>query len=211
MKFVFLSIPITFNGKAEFNIENALAAVAVTIALGIDERIVREGLMSFNPDIDHSPGRMNIIDMDGFKVIIDYGHNPGAIVATGDFIKGFMPGRKIRMSSSIGNRKEEHIIEFGLALSKYYDHIILCDPDQRHRQDGETAEIVKEGLIKGGFKIDMIDIILDERQATKAALDMAEIGDLVVLQVDNINQVIEDVLDYKSNLEDLPRITKAVI
>lgn len=196
-----MDIPITFNGKAGFNIENALAAVAVTTALGLDEVQIKAGLVSFNPSIAQSPGRMNIIDMGDFKVLIDYGHNTGAIIATGKFIKDLMPGRKIRMTSGVGNRREDDILEFGTALSEYYDNIIICDSDPRERKIGETAEILKQGLLKGGLEIDMITTILDERQATKAALEMAIKGDLVVLQADNINQVTKDVLDYKTKLE----------
>lgn len=201
-------IPMTFNGQADFNIENVLAAVSVGIALDIDRRKITEGLMSFTSSIDHSPGRMNIIDMGDFKVLVDYGHNSGAILATGDFIKGLMPGKKIRMSSSIGNRKNEHIFEFGLALSKYSDHIVLCDPDIRSRELGETTEIVKQGLLEGGFNEDMITIIFDEKEATKAALDMARSGDLVVLQVDNVKKVIGDVLDYKEKLINASKVPK---
>lgn len=48
---------------------------------------------------------MNLIDMGLFKVLIDYGHNTEAINKTGEFIKSLMPGKKIRMASSIGNRR----------------------------------------------------------------------------------------------------------
>jgi len=140
---------------------------------------------------------MNVIDMGDFKVVIDYGHNIRAIKATGDFIKGLMPGRKIRMAAGVGNRRRDDIFEFGVVLSKYYDHIVLCDSDPRERKAGETARIVKEGLLKGGFELDMITLVLDEKEATKASLEMAEKGDLVVLQADDITQVIKDVLDYK--------------
>lgn len=196
-----MEIPITFEGKAEFNIENVLATVAVTTALGLNEIQIRAGLMSFNPSINQSPGRMNIIDMGEFKVLIDYGHNPGAINATGDFINSLMPGKKIRMTSSVGNRRTEDIFELGVTLSKYYDHIVLCDTDPRHRKIGETAEIVKQGLLHGGFREDMISLILDEIEAVEAAIKMAKRGDLVVLQVDDINQVIKYVLDYKTKLK----------
>ena len=193
-----LEIPITFDGKAGFNIENVLAAVAASAALGLNEMKIRAGLVSFSPSIGQSPGRMNVIEMDGFKVVVDYGHNIGAIKATGDFIKGLMPGRKIRMASGVGNRRESDIHEFGVALSKYYDHIVLCDSDPRERIAGETAKIVKRGLVEGGFTPDMITLFIDEREATKASLEMARPGDVVVLQADNIAQVIKDVLDYKT-------------
>ncbi len=195
-----IEIPITFDGNAGFNVENVMAAVAATAALGLNETQIRAGLVSFSPSIGQSPGRMNIIDMGEFKAVVDYGHNTGAIIATGDFIKGLMPGRKIRMASGVGNRRGDDIVEFGVALSKYYDHIVLCDSDPRERHVGETARLVKEGLLKGGFNQDMITMVLDEKEATKASLDMARPGDLVVLQVDNITQVIKDVLDYKAKL-----------
>lgn len=195
-----MEIPISFYGKADFNIENIMAATAATAALGLSEGEIREGLISFIPSIMQSPGRMNILDMGNFKVIIDYGHNIGAINATGKFINDLMPGRKIRMASGVGNRRREDIVEFGLALSKYYDHIVLCDTDPRQRKLGETGQIVQEGLIKGGFKPNMISLVLDEKQATKIALEMANPGDLVVLQVDNVVEVIKDVLEYKAKL-----------
>ncbi|MDP3387076.1 MAG: cyanophycin synthetase [Eubacteriales bacterium] len=192
-----IEIPITFDGKAWFNVENVMAAVAATAVLGLNEVNIRAGLVSFSPSIGQSPGRMNVIDVGNFKVVVDYGHNIGAIKATGEFIKSLMPGRKIRMASGVGNRRTEDIIAFGRALAEYYDHIVICDADPRERSVGETAQIVKEGLLKGGFSPDMITIVIDEREATRISLDMANPGDLIVLQADNITQVIKDVLNYK--------------
>lgn len=192
-----IEITITFDGNAGFNIENVMAATAAAAAVGLNEKQIRAGLVRFSPSIGQSPGRMNIIDMDEFKVVVDYGHNIGAINATGDFIKGLMPGRKIRMAAGVGNRRGNDLMEFGNALSKYYDHIILCDSDPRERNTGETAGIVEEGLRKGGFKENMITRVMDEKEATRIALEMAKSGDLVVLQADNIDQVINDVLAFK--------------
>ena len=193
-------IPITFNGKAGFNIENVMAAVGALVALGLTEEQIRVGLLSFNPSIDQSPGRMNIIDMGNFKAIIDYSHNIGALCATGEFIKSLMPGKVIRMASGVGNRRTADIMEFGVALSKFNDYVVLCDPDPRTRTIGETAQIIKQGLIKGGLTEDMITVVMNEKEATKISLEMAQPGDLVLLQADNIAEVINDVLAYKNQL-----------
>lgn len=196
-----VEIPITFEGKALFNVENVMAAVAATAVLGLNEVKIRAGLVSFSASIGQSPGRMNVIDMGDFKAVVDYGHNIGAIKATGDFIRGLMPGRKIRMASGVGNRRKEDILAFGSALATYYDHIIICDPDPRDRAPGETSELVKEGLLLNGFSADRITLVDNEKEATRMALDMAETGDLVVLQADDVDQVIKDVLFYKKALE----------
>ncbi len=192
-----VEIPITFAGKAIFNIKNVLAAVAAVSALGLNARQIRAGLVSFSASLGQSPGRMNIFEINDYKVVIDYGHNIGAISATGDFINSLASGRKVRMASGTGNRRDKDIIEYGCTLAQYYDHIIICDPDPRDRQAGETAELVRQGLLKGGFKDKMITIILDEREAVQAALAMAEADDVIVLQADDIDQVIKEVLAVK--------------
>lgn len=98
-------IPITFEGKATFNIDNVLAAVGATFLLGIDVKDIRVGLNTFNPSISQSPGRMNIIDIGDYKVVIDYCHNVGSVHASGNFLRSLMPGRKIRAASGVGNRR----------------------------------------------------------------------------------------------------------
>lgn len=202
-------IPITFNGKAGFNVANVMAAAGAGFGLGLDEKQIRAGLVSFTASIDQSPGRLNIIDMGSFKVIVDYGHNVEAVHAIGGFIQGFMPGRKIRMAAGVGNRRTEDIYAYGEALAAYYDQVVLYDSSPRQRKPGETADIVREGLLKGGLQPNMVTSFLLERDATRAALELARPGDLVVLQADNITQVIKDVLDFRAKLAVVPVIQAA--
>jgi cyanophycin synthetase len=193
-------IPLTFGGNALFNVSNTLAAVAATHALGLNEKQIRAGVISFSPSIGQSPGRMNIIDMGTFKVMIDYSHNIGAVIATGQMLPFVAPGKKIRMAVGTGNRRTKDIIDFGASLAEFYDHIVISDTDPRDRAPGETCELVKKGLIKAGYSKENIDIIIDGREATQKALKMASDGDIVVLQADDIKQVIQDVLDYRAIL-----------
>lgn len=195
-----VEIPITYGGKAQFNIQNAMAAVAAASAMGLNEKQIRAGLVSFSPSIGLSPGRMNVIDIDDFKVIVDFGHNMGAIKATGELLPHLAPGKKIRMASGTGNRRDEDIVEYGLTLSKYYDHVVVCDTDPRGRPLGEVAGLVKKGLMDGGLGKENISLIYDGREATQASLDMAKKGDVVVLQADDVQLVIQDVLDYKESV-----------
>lgn len=143
---------------------------------------------------------MNLLDVGLFKVIIDYGHNIGAIKATGEMIPYLGPGKKIRMAAGTGNRRAEDIIEYGKTLSRYYDHIIITDTDPRNMAPGEVPDLVKKGILSTGFSEEEITIIPDGREATIAALKMAHDGDIVVLQADDVKQVIADVMEYKEKL-----------
>ncbi len=192
-----IEVPITYGGKATFNIQNAMAAVGAASAMGLNGKQIRAGLVSFSPSIGLSPGRMNVIDIDDFKVIVDFGHNIGAITATGKLLPHLAPGRRIRMAAGTGNRRDEDIKEYGLTISRFYDHVVIADTDTRGRPLGEVADLVKQGLMEGGLKEENISLVYDGREATQATLDMAKKGDIIVLQADDVQTVLQDVLDYK--------------
>lgn len=195
-------IPATFGGRAMFNVENVLAAVAATSALGLDLIQIKAGLASFSPSIGQSPGRMNILDFNGTKVVIDYGHNVGALRATAPFLSRLAPGRMIRMVSGTGNRLDEDIVRFGEVLSSICDIAVVTDSDPRSRPAGESSRLVREGLVRGGLRKDAIYMEPDESRATELALGMARSGDLVVLQAGDVAAVIRDVLDYRCRAGD---------
>ena len=134
-------IPLTFGGYALFNVSNTMAAVAATYALGLNEKQIRAGVVSFSPSIGQSPGRMNIIDMGNFKVMVDYSHNIGAVKATGQMLPFIAPGKKIRMAVGTGNRRDQDIIDFGKSLAEFYDYIVITDTDPRNRAPGETCKL----------------------------------------------------------------------
>lgn len=195
-----IEIPLTLDGNALFNVSNTLAAIGAAYALGLNGKQIRAGVTSFSPSIGQSPGRMNIIDMGRFKVMVDYSHNIGAVKATGKMLPFIALGKKIRMAVGTGNRRTQDIIDFGESLAEFYDYIVITDTDPRDRAPGETCELVQKGLIRGGYSKENIEIIIDGREATQQALSMASDGDIVVLQADDIQQVIKDVIDYKEKI-----------
>lgn len=194
-----LDVPMTFRGTAEFNIENVLAAVAICYALGISIENIKSGLLSFEMSIGQSPGRMNLIEIGDFHVIIDYGHNAGAYKSTGEFIMNFTNGRKLRLACGVGNRRTEDILEMGRVGAKYSDYYVLSDATPKKRKVGETSGLLKQGLIEGGFDEKNIEIIYDEYEAVDHLLNMAQSGDLVFLQIDDVPGIINQVLRFKEN------------
>jgi cyanophycin synthetase len=191
-------VPLTLDGAAKFNVANTLAAVATCHALGIPAKGIERGLITFNPSTSQSRGRMNIFEISDFKVLVDYGHNPAAVEALSSVYPYLTSGgRVIGMHSGTGNRRDEDIIEFGRVLGRIYDHIVVVDSDPRHRSKGETSDLVKKGILETDFPKEQITEILDVREATRAVMEMASSGDLVVLQCDDVEQVLEDVAAYK--------------
>jgi len=187
-------VPATFEGRARMNIQNALAAAAAASAVGAHVHDIRQGLRSFHPSFHEAPGRLNLFELHGIKVIVDYAHNAHGLEAVGDFVErltkpdGGQPAisRRIAVIATPGDRRDEDMRELGRVAAQFFDDVIVReDANPRGRQRGEIAAHVMEGLeqAKGG-RVTHSEIIVDEREAIAAALGRAVAGDLVVLCVD---------------------------
>lgn len=191
-----LEAPITMSGAATFNIANVLAAVAALHGLGLSVDMIRNGISTFHPSASQNPGRMNLIDFVTFKVIVDYGHNTPAVKAMGSALPHITKGRKIVVAHGTGNRLDEDIKAFGAALSDVYDHIIVADADPRWRKLGETAELVRSGALHNGFATGELEIVNDPTKALARAFSIVQPGDLIVVQVDEVEPMLKRVMEY---------------
>jgi len=186
-------IPITFEGKATFNVQNSLAAVASSFALDIDLESIKNGLLTFQSSTSQNPGRTNMMDIGKIKVMIDYGHNRPAVEALSTVLDDLTEGEKIVVCQGTGNRKAEDIIDFGRGIGKTYDKVIINDADPRYRKSGETAELVKEGVLEAGLSQDRVKVIIDEFESIDAGFETAKEGDLLVVQPCEIQDVIDHI------------------
>ena len=196
-------IPATFEGRARMNVQNALAAAAAAWAAGAHLHDIRQGLRTFTTSYFMAPGRLNMFELDGYRVVVDYAHNPPAMAALGDFVtrltepsaggaRASVTGRRIGVIATAGDRRDEDIREIGRVSARYFDDIIVReDANNRGRDRGGTAALIVEGIESAGDerRVGSVRTILDELEATRAALDEAAEGDVVVVCVDHANQV----------------------
>ncbi len=186
-------IPITFAGIVDFNIANALAAIAALYGLGLTIDQIRNGVTTFYPSVNQNPGRMNLFDFREYKVLLDYGHNAESAQAVAKLLPRLSPGRKIGLCHGTGSRTNEQIIEYGKVLALVYDYILLTDFDPRERVEGETSKLIRQGLLEAGFNDANIEIIADTTEAVDAIFSKAEAGDLLVIHPDNLEPVMSQI------------------
>jgi cyanophycin synthetase len=197
-------LPVTFEGRARMNVQNALAVTAAAHASGAHLHDIRQGLRSFNPSMYQSPGRLNLVEVGGIKVLLDYAHNPHGLATVGDFVERMTapagPGvtswsANIRLAvvATPGDRRDDDIRELGRVAARYFDDIIIREDDNpRGRKRGETAELVMEGVqeaMRKGARAGNVEIVVDEPAAVNRALYRSRPGDLVVLCIDHPERV----------------------
>jgi cyanophycin synthetase len=197
-------LPATFEGRARMNVQNALAATAAAWAAGAHLHDIRQGLRTFTTSYFMAPGRLNMFELDGYRVIVDYAHNPPAVQSLGEFVerlaepspggrRPLVTGRRIGVMATAGDRRDEDIVELGRTAAQFFDTLILReDANNRGRPRGETAKLIEHGVraaMAEHARTETIEVVLEELEATRRALDMGREGDLVVVCVDHANDV----------------------
>ena len=193
--------PITFDGKARFNIANALAAALACFAAGIDLEEIRGGLTTFHPTPFQTPGRANVYEFRDFKVILDYCHNAHGMAAVAPFLAALKKARLIGVLNAPGDRREEDFDEIAKIAAPHFDHVILRDDeDLRGRAPGEVAGYLGDALVKYGMKRDSVELAKNETDAVRRALSLARRDDLVGIFADRISKVAAQI-DFERQKE----------
>jgi acetylglutamate kinase len=118
-----------------FNVQNALAAIAVCEGLGIPEQCVYVGLMKARV-----PGRMEIYTNSNDRVIaiVDYAHNRLSFEKLFQSVQEEYPGRRIvTVFGCPGKKALDRRRDLGEISGRYSDQVILTEEDSGE-EDTET-------------------------------------------------------------------------
>lgn len=172
----------SFNLKllGQFNIYNSLAAVAVALSQNIKLEIAKSALEK----ITGLPGRMEEIKNNkGFKIFVDYAHEPKGLEEVYKTIKIFYPKKIVSvLGSQGGGRDKTKRPILGKLAGQYTDYVIVTNEDPYDEDPQKIINDVFAGIVQAG-KIENQNCfcILDRREAIKKALSLAQAGDVVII------------------------------
>lgn len=185
-------IPATAAGRIRVNIANAMAAIAAAIARRVPLSTIREALMTFGNGYDQTPGRFNLLSVEGREVLMDYGHNVEALRSVGEFVRRSTAPSTIGVITSPGDRRDIDISAFGDLAARIFDRLIIRDGSTlRERPPGEVAGLLRTAALAAGMPADRITMMDGDLAAAHAAIDLAAPGDLVLLMTERIPQTWE--------------------
>ncbi len=173
---------VTLALAGSFNAHNALAAIGVGEALGLDPTAMRRGLAG----VRHITGRMQPVDAgQPFDVYVDFAHTPGALAAT---IAALAPvaaargGGVISLFGSPGSRDKAKRPMMGRAAAEHSRMVIVTADDPRAEDPAAIAEEIAAGALAAGKRRgeDLL-IIPDRRAAIRRAFELARPTDIVLL------------------------------
>ncbi|UYZ63371.1 cyanophycin synthetase [Hymenobacter weizhouensis] len=190
--------PVTFGGRATFNIENCLAAALACYCYGFDKDDIKTALRTFVPSATKTPGRMNVYKFPQFEVIVDYAHNTAGIEKFAEFLNATEATHKVGIVSGLGDRRDEDTLGFARVAGRIFDEVILRqDRDLRGKTAAELREIMERGLRLDAPNLP-ITYIENEMDAIDHALNTARPGSVIVLLTENIKGTLKKLDEYET-------------
>lgn len=184
---------LTFNAIGAHNVNNALAACAVGLCLGMSFGHIADGLQLY----DGVQRRLQVRgEHKGITIIEDYAHHPTEIASTLEAIRWIEPSRVIAVfQPHLFSRTKFFCDDFARVLATC-DRSIVTDiyPSREEPMPGvDSSLIVNAARDKGGAPVELIS---DMHAVGKTlAPDLRE-GDVVlVLGAGNINRICPEILE----------------
>jgi UDP-N-acetylmuramoyl-L-alanyl-D-glutamate--2,6-diaminopimelate ligase len=155
-----------------YNIENALAAVAVGAVYGLDIDEIVAGLLT----VPQVPGRLEAVVTSPFTVIIDFAHTPDALDGALSAVQSLTQGRLIVVFGAGGDRDASKRRPMAEAVARFADVIVLTSDNPRTEDPERILDDLAAGLVGSVYERQV-----DRRAAIRLALETAKGGDTVVL------------------------------
>ena len=190
--------------QGRFNLENALAAIAVSKMLNIDDESIQKGLLKIKV-----PGRMMVYEKNGRTVIIDYAHNALSFKKLYESIKLDYPNRKIiSVGGAVGGKAFNRREDFGKIVGENSDYIYLTTDDPQFEKVRDICnEIGRYINDKTKYKI-----IINRKKAIISAIKKSEKGDVIVLLskgTDNYQRIKNKEVPYESDVKIVEDLIKS--
>ncbi len=191
------NIPLTYGGRAEFMIQNVLAATLACFVHGVSLEDLRTGLTTFNAGTAQTPGRLNFVEIGDVTVLMDYAHNPAGLRGLANFISKLPNKYRTVVINGTGDRRDDDIREFGRVAGDTFDRIVIRTGNYlRGRDPEELHKLLQEGIAQSK-NTPTVRVIPDGRAAIHHAIKYARKGELVVTLADRVPDDIASVQEYR--------------
>jgi cyanophycin synthetase len=174
-------VPVTLAGLSRMYTQNALAAAAAGLAVGLSPRHVSKGLRTFVLDPKKNPGRTNLFSLDRRILVLDYAHNEAGMDGLVEILQGLRPpGREVWLAiGTAGDRTDDILRGFAVRAALGADHLAIAELLKYLR--GRAREDVIARLRQGAAQAGKHDVPVypDELRALRAMLKSSAPGDVV--------------------------------
>jgi UDP-N-acetylmuramoyl-L-alanyl-D-glutamate--2,6-diaminopimelate ligase len=163
----------------DFNVSNALCAIAALGEAGFDPAAVADGIAASGG----VPGRLEQVDAgQDFLAIVDYAHKPDAVTAALQALRPLTKGRLLIVLGAGGDRDHGKRPIMGEIAARLADVLVVTDDNPRT----EDPQQIRAAMVAGSAEVPddqraEVHEVGDRRAAIRLAVSLARAGDTVVV------------------------------
>ena len=175
-----VDVPLEVRLPGEFNVANALGALALLVAAGVEPLVAADGIAA----CEGVPGRMERVpDPDlsrGLLAFVDYAHTPDAVARAIEAARDGARGKVIVVLGAGGDRDPHKRPAMGEAAARGADVVIVTDDNPR----SEDPADIRSAVLDGAYAVDSAQVVEvgDRRRAIHVAVHAyAAPGDVLLV------------------------------
>jgi UDP-N-acetylmuramoyl-L-alanyl-D-glutamate--2,6-diaminopimelate ligase len=178
----------------DFNLDNLLMAIAISVASGIDPI----DIAAITPSLTGAEGRLEKVDLgQSFSALVDYAHSPDSVTSVLETLRKSTAGKVIAVLGCGGDRDRSKRPLMGAALLAGSDLAVFTSDNPRSE---DPAQIINE-MVSGLTLSTMSVIEIDRKRAIEIAVAAAEPGDVVVI-LGKGHESGQEIAGVKHNFDD---------
>ena len=170
-----VELPASVALPGEFNVSNALAAIASAAIAGLDPRLVADGVAK----VGGVPGRLEpVVAGQDWTLLVDYAHKPDALEAVLATLRPVTEGQVIVVVGAGGDRDTLKRPVMGEIAARLADVVVVTDDNPRTEDPAAIRAAVLAGTGSGTAEVLELG---DRRTAIREAVRRARTGDVVLV------------------------------
>lgn len=165
---------ITFETKmlGKHNVYNLTVCIILLDKFGIEIEIIKKLIL----EVTAPPGRMETIDYDSNKIIIDYAHTPDAVEKIINSVKQFCIGKIYTIIGCGGDRDKTKRPKMASISCELSDYVIFTTDNPRTENPKEIINDMLQNLDKNNYEIE-----LNRKYAIIRGIQKLEKNDILLL------------------------------
>jgi len=167
----------------QFNVSNVLAAMAALTAKALE----LQDLAGFLETFPGVPGRMQLVQAEPFRAIVDFAHTGASLRAALETLRPTTKGRLIVVIGAAGNQDPSRRTGIGQVAAKLADFAVFTEEDHR----AESLEAILHAMSEAHGDPKRHILIPDRREAIRWAAQHANPGDTVLFSGKGHEQTLE--------------------
>ncbi len=206
-------LPVALAGIATHHVQNAMAATAAALGIGLPEEAIVTGLRTFVQEPATNPGRANVFTLDEQVIVIDYAHNEAGMTGLTEILGGLRPpGAEIWLAiCSAGDRQDEVLHALGHRAARGADHVIVTELPHylRGRDPADLVSRLRAGAQDAGAAD--VPVQPDEVHALQHMLDRSGPRDVVGLTALGQRPEVFDLLERRGAVQADPSTVRLLV